>query len=280
MKKRIVEKYPRVTEVTDSERIEMVKEIFATITGKYDFLNRFLSLRRDMAWRRFSVEKMRFGKTCRMLDVATGTADLAIGVARQHPRTRITGLDFVQEMIDFGRVKIRMKHLSDRVHMLRGDALCLPFSDSCFDVAAIAFGIRNIPNKIGAIKEMVRVVVPCGQVMVLEMTFPRNGLFQRLYGLYLDRILPLLAQAFSPNPKAYHYLGDSIMNFPTPDALARLMEGAGLEKVEKYSLTLGITHLHIGVKPENCNDQDLPRQISGPKAIPSQTPCRGCQMSS
>jgi demethylmenaquinone methyltransferase / 2-methoxy-6-polyprenyl-1,4-benzoquinol methylase len=250
MEKPIGNKYPRVTEVTDTERIEMVKEIFATITGKYDFLNHFLSLRRDIAWRSFSVEKMRFFNTYRMLDVATGTADLAVGVARRYSRTRITGLDFVQEMIDLGRVKIRMKHLSNRIQMLRGDALHLPFSDGCFDVAAIAFGIRNIPNKIAAIKEMVRVVVPGGQVMILEMTLPQNGYFRKLYNVYLNRILPCLARAFSSNPEAYHYLGDSIMNFPTPDALATLMEEAGLRKVRKHSLTLGITYLHLGVKPE------------------------------
>jgi demethylmenaquinone methyltransferase/2-methoxy-6-polyprenyl-1,4-benzoquinol methylase len=250
MEKPIGKKYPRVTEVTDTERIEMVKEIFATITGKYDFLNHFLSLRRDIAWRSFSVEKMRFFNTYRMLDVATGTADLAIGVARSYSRTCITGLDFVQEMIDLGRVKIRMKHLSNRIQMLRGDALYLPFPDGCFDVAAIAFGIRNIPDKIGAIKEMGRVVVPGGQVMVLEMTLPRNGSIRKLYHVYLNRILPLLARTFSSNSGAYYYLGDSIMNFPTPDALATLMEEAGLRKVRKHSLTLGITHLHLGVKPD------------------------------
>jgi len=250
MGKYIKKKYHRVTEVTDSERIEMVKQIFATVPAKYDFLNHFLSLRRDIAWRGFSIKKMRFFNTYRMLDVATGTADLSIGVARKYSRTRITGIDFVQEMIDLGRIKTGMKHLSDRIQILRGDALYLPFSDSCFDVAAIAFGIRNIPNKIGAIKEMARVVVPGGQVMILEMTFPRNGPFQKLYYVYLNRILPRLARVFSSNPEAYYYLGDSIMNFPTPDALAGLMEKAGLKNVEQYSLTLGITHLHIGVKPE------------------------------
>jgi demethylmenaquinone methyltransferase/2-methoxy-6-polyprenyl-1,4-benzoquinol methylase len=250
MEKPIGKKYPRVTETTDSERIEMVKEIFTTITEKYDFLNHFLSLRRDIAWRRFSVGKMRFFNTYRMLDVATGTADLAIGVACEHSHAWIAGLDFVQEMLDVGRAKIQVKHLSDRAKLVCGDALSLPFSDSCFDVAAIAFGIRNIPNKIGAIKEMARVVVPGGQVMVLEMTFPRNGLFRNFYDLYLNRILPRLARAFSANPEAYHYLGDSIMNFPSPGDLARLMEKAGLEKVEKYSLTLGITNLHLGLKPE------------------------------
>ncbi len=250
MEKPIGKQYHQVTEVTDIERIEMVKEIFATITRKYDFLNHFLSLRRDIAWRSFSVGKMHFFNTHRMLDVATGTADLAIGVARKYSRTQITGLDFVQEMTDFGRAKIQMNHLSDRIQMLRGDALYLPFSDGCFDVAAIAFGIRNIPNKIGAIKEMVRVVVPGGQVMVLELTLPRNGPFRKLYQVYLNRILPCLARGFSSNPEAYHYLGDSIMNSPAPNAMATLMEKAGLGQVEQYSLTLGITHLHLGVKPE------------------------------
>ncbi|NVM21357.1 MAG: bifunctional demethylmenaquinone methyltransferase/2-methoxy-6-polyprenyl-1,4-benzoquinol methylase UbiE [Desulfobacterales bacterium] len=249
MEKR-ADKYPGVAKVTDAERIEMVKEIFSTITGKYDFLNHFLSLRRDIAWRRFTAGKMRFFNTYRMLDVATGTADLAIDVARRHPNARITGLDFVKEMIDLGGAKIQVKLLSDRVRMLRGDALCLPFADNCFDVAAIAFGIRNIPDKIAAIKEMMRIVAPGGQVMILEMTFPQNGPFQKLYNVYLNRILPYVARTFTANPGAYHYLADSIMHFPSPEALAGLMEKAGLTNVEKHSLTLGITHLHVGVKPE------------------------------
>lgn len=257
MEEPMSKKYPRVTQVTDTERIEMVKDIFATITQKYDFLNHFLSLRRDIAWRRFSVEKMRFFNTHRMLDVATGTADLSVSVAAEHARTWITGLDFVQQMVDFGCAKIRMKGLSDRVKMLRGDALYLPFSDNCFDVAAIAFGIRNIPNKASAIREMIRVVVPGGQVMVLEMTFPHNGLFRWFYHAYLNRILPCLAEAWSANPKAYHYLGDSIMNFPTPNDLAGLMEKTGLKNVEIYSLTLGITQLHVGVKSMDNNERYL-----------------------
>jgi demethylmenaquinone methyltransferase/2-methoxy-6-polyprenyl-1,4-benzoquinol methylase len=249
MEKRIREKYPRVTEVTDSERVEMVKEIFATITGKYDFLNHFLSLRRDIAWRRFAVGKMRFFATNRMLDVATGTADLAIDVARRHPGTRITGLDFVKEMMDLACIKLRTRRLADRVQVALGNALNLPFVDRSFDVAAISFGLRNIPDKIGALKEMLRVVVPGGQVMVLEMTLPGNKAFQRVYHVYLNRMLPFLAHAFSPNPRAYYYLGDSIMHFPTPDTVAGLMEKAGLKKVEQYRLTLGTTHLHVGVRP-------------------------------
>lgn len=249
MEKRIGKQYPPVTKVTDAERIEMVRDIFATITPQYDFLNHLLSLRRDVAWRRFTVGKMRFFNTHRMLDVGTGTADLAIAVAEMHQQTKVTGLDFVSEMISFGHKKIQMMHISPRVQMLQGDALTLPFPESTFDVAAIAFTLRNIPNKTRAIKEMTRVVVPGGQVMVLEMTFPRSGPLKKVYDIYLNSILPSLARVFSPNPEAYQYLGDSIMHFPDPESMVRLMKDGGLDQVRKYSLTLGITCLHVGMKP-------------------------------
>ncbi|MBW2037035.1 MAG: bifunctional demethylmenaquinone methyltransferase/2-methoxy-6-polyprenyl-1,4-benzoquinol methylase UbiE [Deltaproteobacteria bacterium] len=249
MKDSVRKKYPTVAEVTDIERIEMVKEIFATVTGSYDLLNHILSLGQDIAWRRFAVKKMCFFDTCRMLDVATGTADLGITVARCHPDTHITGLDFVREMVNVAHEKVRARHLSDRIRLMVADALFLPFPDSSFDVVAMAFGLRNIPDKVCALREMCRVVVPGGQVMVLELTLPRIRIFQRPYAVYLNRILPRLATAFSSNPGAYHYLGDSIMNFQTPEILAGLMKKAGLQRVRKYPLTLGVAHLHVGVKP-------------------------------
>lgn len=242
-------KYSPVGQMTDAERIRTVQEIFSTVTGQYDFLNHFLSLRRDIAWRRFTVRKMRFFKTHRFLDVATGTADLAIEAARHHPSIHTAGLDFVQAMIDLGRTKIERSGFSDRIRILRGDALTLPFPDGCFDIAAVAFGIRNIPDRPRALQEMKRVVVPGGRVMVLEMTFPRNTLFQGFYSLYLHRILPGLARVFSGNPAAYEYLGDSIANFPDPETFAREMEESGLTSIEKYSLDFGITYLHSGLNP-------------------------------
>jgi demethylmenaquinone methyltransferase/2-methoxy-6-polyprenyl-1,4-benzoquinol methylase len=251
MEKSVRRKYPSVREVTDAEHIGMVREIFSTITGNYDFLNHLLSMRRDIAWRRFVARKMRFFRTYRFLDVAAGTADLAIGVVRMLPHIQITGVDFVREMLDFGRVKIEKERLSDRIRLLVSNALDLPFPDNSFDVAGMAFGIRNIPDKIRALREMIRVVVPGGQVMVLEMTIPRGRLFQGIYHIYLNRMLPHLARPFSPNPAAYFYLADSMMNFPTPEGFAGLMEEAGLSKVEKHSLTLGITHLFIGIKAQD-----------------------------
>lgn len=250
MANRIKKRYPRVHEMTPSEQVGLVREVFATIPRRYDFLNRFFSLRRDVAWRRFAVRKMRFFNTMRFLDVATGTADLAVETARRHPPVRVAGLDFVQEMMAVGVQKIRRHKMTDRISLIQGDALSLPFEDNSFDVTAIAFGIRNIPDRRRALQEMNRVVVPGGQVMALEMNFPRHRLFRRFYDLYLNRVLPRMARLFSRNPAAYRYLGDSIKEFPSPEQFARLMAEAGLAGIKKYALTLGISYLYIGFKPE------------------------------
>jgi demethylmenaquinone methyltransferase/2-methoxy-6-polyprenyl-1,4-benzoquinol methylase len=244
------ERYPPVKEMSPSQQARMVRELFATITGRYDFLNRFFSFRRDLAWRRFTIKRMRFFQTRRFLDVATGTADLAIEAARKYPHIQVTGLDFVREMIALGQKKLNRYQLSDRIRLIEGDALHMPFPDDDFDVAGIAFGIRNIPERLHALKEITRVVVRGGQVMVLEMHFPRNRLLRLIYALYLNHILPYTARFFSRNPSAYNYLSDSIVHFPAPRAFAHLMEEAGLVRIEQYPLTLGIAYLHIGVKPE------------------------------
>ncbi len=246
---RAVKKYSPVREMTDTERVRAVKEIFSTVTGKYDFLNHLLSLWRDIAWRRHAVRRMRFFTTHRFLDVATGTADLVIEAAEWDPTLQATGLDFVKAMVNAGRRKVESMGLSGRIRFLRGDALALPFPDRAFDVAAMAFGIRNIPNRLLALQEMRRVVVPGGQVMVLEMTFPRNSPFHGFYRTYLHSILPRIAGAFSRNPAAYEYLADSIMNFPSPEAFGWMMEEAGLAEIETHRLDFGITYLHIGYPP-------------------------------
>jgi demethylmenaquinone methyltransferase / 2-methoxy-6-polyprenyl-1,4-benzoquinol methylase len=261
VEKRLDKAYRPVENISADEQIGMVKEIFATITGRYDFLNRFFSLRRDMAWRRFAVRKMRLGETSRFLDVATGTADLAIETVRRHEGVQAAGLDFVREMMEAGRPKIVKNSMEQRIRLLQGDALQLPFSSHCFDVAAIAFGIRNIPDKLGALREMTRVTTPGGQVMVLEMNFPQNRLFRRFYDLYLSRALPFMAQRLSRNPAAYHYLADSIVHFPSPKEFSRLMETAGLTAIEAFPLTLGITYCYIGKKPAHSSILTLSSEI-------------------
>jgi demethylmenaquinone methyltransferase/2-methoxy-6-polyprenyl-1,4-benzoquinol methylase len=245
--------YPPVTGIDRDEHVGMVREIFSTITGRYDFLNRLLSLRRDVAWRRFAVRKLRFFETFRLLDVATGTADLAIEAALRHPSVRITGLDFVREMLAFGARKIARRALSGRIRLLQGDALSLPFPDQSFDAVSVAFGIRNMPDRPRALREMGRVLIPGGRVYILEMNAPQNRLWKKAFAPYLRRILPGIARLFSRNPAAYLYLVDSILHFPAPKEFMEMMEEAGFREVERHSLTLGITCLYIGRRERQEN---------------------------
>jgi len=241
-------KYPSVKKASDAERIGMVKEIFSTITGRYDFLNHFLSLRRDIAWRRFAIKKMIFFKTKKFLDIACGTGDLSINACLKHRDISVTGVDFVYPMVEAANEKANKKNLSGRINFMQGNAISLPFYENSFDVTAMAFGIRNIPQKAQALKEMLRVTVPGGQIMILEMTFIQNRFFKLAYYIYLNFLLPLMAKVFSKNAAAYYYLADSIMNFPSPEEFAAFMQDAGISDVKIYPLTFGITCLYVGKK--------------------------------
>jgi len=243
-------KYPPVNQMNDGQRIEIVQDIFATVTEKYDFLNRFLSLRRDVYWRKKTIEQMQFNENKSLLDVATGTADVALECAKYHKDVKVQGVDFVQRMIDFGRKKAQAMHLQDQVKLDWGDATQLEFSDSSFGVCSMAFGIRNIPDKIKALKEMQRVIVPGGQVVILELTTPEPGFWRRLYSFYLNGLLPKLARLFSKNPSAYEYLADSIMNFPTRREFVELLESIGLKNCQAIPLTLGVCTIYIGNKED------------------------------
>ncbi len=240
--------YPSVREMSDDQRIGIVKDIFASVTDKYDFLNRFLSGRRDVAWRKRTVSEMKFFHTNRFLDVASGTGDLALDCANTYPDVNVTGVDFVQEMVDKGSEKVSNRELKDRVELEWGDATHLQFEDDSFDVTAIAFGIRNIPDKVKALSEMKRVIVENGQVMVLELTTPEPGFWRSTYSFYLNGVLPKLAKLFTKNPAAYAYLADSIMNFPTRKKFVALMESIGLKNCRAIPLTFGICTLYIGKK--------------------------------
>jgi demethylmenaquinone methyltransferase/2-methoxy-6-polyprenyl-1,4-benzoquinol methylase len=243
------ERYPRMEELTPTGQTRVVREIFTTGHERYDLLNHLLSFRRDIGWRAATVKKMRFARTMKFLDVATGTADLAIAAAHQYPHIRVTGLDFAAPMLDIGRRKVTAEGLEERVSLVEGDALSLPFPDGSFDVAAVAFGMRNMPDRRRALGEMARVTVPGGQVMILEMTFAPAPVFRPLYGFYLSRILPGIARLFKGNPATYHYLADSIRHLPSPQDLGVLMTETGLQDVTFTSLTFGVAYLHIGRAP-------------------------------
>ncbi|MBT3179883.1 MAG: bifunctional demethylmenaquinone methyltransferase/2-methoxy-6-polyprenyl-1,4-benzoquinol methylase UbiE [Candidatus Marinimicrobia bacterium] len=240
--------YPSVKEMNDEQRIGIVKDIFASVTDKYDFLNRFLSGRRDVAWRKRTVSEMDFIKTYRFLDVATGTGDLALDCANTYPDVNVTGVDFVQDMVDKGIEKVSSQKLDDRVELKWGDATQIEFDDNTFDVTAIAFGIRNIPDKEKALSEMKRVIVDNGQLMVLELTTPEPGFWRNTYSFYLNGVLPKLAKWFTKNPAAYEYLADSIMNFPTRREFLMIMESVGLKNCKAIPLTFGVCTLYIGQK--------------------------------
>ncbi len=240
--------YPSVQEMNDEQRIGIVKDIFASVTDKYDFLNRFLSGRRDVAWRKRAVSEMKFFNTNRFLDVATGTGDLALDCANTYQDVQVTGVDFVEEMVNNGLKKVDTQNLEHRVELKWGDATNIDYIDDTFDVTAIAFGIRNIPNKEKALSEMKRIIVPNGQIMVLELTTPEPGFWRSTYSFYLNGVLPKLAKWFTKNPAAYEYLADSIMNFPVRGEFLALMESIGLKNCRAIPLTFGVCTLYIGQK--------------------------------
>jgi demethylmenaquinone methyltransferase/2-methoxy-6-polyprenyl-1,4-benzoquinol methylase len=241
--------YPSVRHVSPHEHALMVRDIFASIPRTYDLLNHLISCGQDRAWRRFAAAKAPLSATSRFLDLATGTADLATETAGRFSCRSVIGLDYSEEMLLRARQKIEKKKLRGVVTLVRGNALALPFPDESFDVAAMAFGIRNVPDRVGVLREMIRVVVPAGQVQVLEITLPEKRSLRPLYRLYLHAIIPWVARFLSPNPDAYRYLADSVLHFPSPRAFQHMMALAGLVHVQAHPLTGGITHLFVGRKP-------------------------------
>ncbi len=248
MNKKNTNDYPPVNQMNQDQKVEIVIDIFSSITNKYDFLNRFLSLRQDLSWRKKTVENMQFFKSYKFLDIATGTGDLAINTVNSYPNVTAIGIDFVQNMIDYGNDKIKDQNLKDRLDLKWGDATNIDYEDNTFDVTAMAFGIRNIPDKVKALNEMKRVALPDGQILILELTTPDPGFFKNIYSFYLNGLLPKIAKRFTANPAAYEYLADSIMNFPTRSEFIVLLDSIGLRNIKAIPLSLGICTLYIANK--------------------------------
>lgn len=241
-----VEKKP-INTWTQEERVAVVKRIFNTVTPHYDLLNRLMSARQDVRWRRFTVRKVP-QYAALVLDVATGTGDLAIEIARS-VGSEVIGVDFVEKMMTVAQEKTAAHGLMGQISYAAGDANLLPFRSQLFDAATIAFGIRNIPDPRTALQEMARVVKPGGKVMVLEMTFPRNMRLRRFFYWYLNNIIPIVGKFVSGDSGAYRYLPDSIQHFLHPDELTDLFRQVGLISVKAYPLTFGLTYLHEGTVP-------------------------------
>jgi demethylmenaquinone methyltransferase/2-methoxy-6-polyprenyl-1,4-benzoquinol methylase len=222
--------------------------MFATIAPTYDLLNTLLSLGFDARWRQKAVEVARPHPEARVLDLCTGTAELALTFARRlGPGGYVVASDFCWEMLALARPKLGGSAVP--VALLQADALHLPFPDNSFDVASAAFGIRNVSNLTTGLKEMARVIKPGGKVVILEFSLPEGPIFSRLYNFYFNKLLPWLGNSIAPGRlKAYSYLPASVGRFAKAEELKREMESCGLTEVESYPLTLGIVTLYTGKK--------------------------------
>ncbi len=227
---------------------ESIRNLFDNVAPTYDFLNHLLSLGRDFYWRRRAVQELK-GLGGRILDMATGTGDVAIEIIRQDGhRRKVFGLDFSHPMIQRARQKVLGKRLSHTITLGLGDALSLPFRDNTFDASLMAFGLRNIVKKEQALSEMVRVIKNDGKVIILEFTFPRKGWMRRLYPIYFQRVLPRVGGFISGDRGAYSYLPESVFHFPSAENYERIMRNVGLLHVSSQSLTGGVASVISGIK--------------------------------
>jgi demethylmenaquinone methyltransferase/2-methoxy-6-polyprenyl-1,4-benzoquinol methylase len=221
-------------------------EMFTEIARRYDLLNHVLSMNIDRRWRRALVGMAGLADGARVMDVATGTGDVAIEFARRTRAGTIVGLDPSSGMLDVGREKLRRNGLDGRVRLMDGDALAIPFADGSFDAVTIAFGLRNLPDYAAGIAEMARVLAPGGRLLVLEFFPPRRGVFLKAYRFYLGSVLPLVGRMVSGSPEAYRYLARSIEEFVSHEEIRNYMEDAGLSGVTAHSLTGGIAFIYAG----------------------------------
>ena len=232
---------------------ERIRDMFDSIAPRYDLLNRLLSLGIDRRWRRFAVRQIRFSEGGRVLDVATGTADVALQIAAVTPDTvTITGVDFSPQMVELGREKVKQSPFSGRISLQVAPCESIPFEENSFDSATIAFGIRNVVDRVCGLKEILRVLKPGGRIVVLEFSNPRSKIFKAAYNFYFLKILPLVGGLIS-NFSAYRYLPDSVLEFPSQEEFKRLMADAGYKNVMHKDLTFGIATVYTGDKSADSN---------------------------
>ena len=225
-----------------------VKRMFESIAFSYDFQNSFLSLRRDSYWRRVMAQSLRLPGEALVLDMATGTGEVAVEICRHHPQARVIGVDFSPKMLMVGRRKGKFKKFNDRIHLSLGDGRQLPLRSDSFEAATIAFGIRNIEEREQALREFYRVLKPGGQLLIMEFDIPDDPLLGTLYRLYFDYLLPPLGNWLSRTDYAYSYLATSVHGFPTEKDFLWEMGRAGFTSLGIKKLTYGIAKIFRGIK--------------------------------
>jgi demethylmenaquinone methyltransferase/2-methoxy-6-polyprenyl-1,4-benzoquinol methylase len=226
---------------------EQVAQMFDNIAHSYDRLNHILSLGIDKGWRKTLLKMAKNQSADQVLDVATGTGDLAIALSKLNS-TKITGVDISNGMLDIGRIKVRKKMLDAQIELTYGDSENLPFDDNTFDLVTVAFGVRNFENLEKGMREMLRVLKPGGQILVLEFSQPEVFPFAQLYKFYFKYILPGIGRMLSKDASAYTYLPASVEAFPYGKAFTQVMEKCGYKDTSIRKLTLGVASIYRGVK--------------------------------
>ncbi len=226
-----------------------VGPMFDRIAPTYDLLNHLLSLGRDYAWRRKVAEQLKGRESLRLLDLATGTGDLLISMLRRCPAIgKATGLDISERMLDLGLEKLRAQGLAQRVELVCADASATPFPEGTFDVATMAFGIRNTANAATTLAEIHRILKPGGTALILEFSLPHSRAVRWCYLKYLRLVVPPIGAAISGDKHAYRYLDESIEGFHQPEAFSSLMQQAGFRAVSVIPLTWGVASIYKGTK--------------------------------
>lgn len=232
-----------------SKTPDRIAGMFDAIAARYDFLNHFLSAGIDVSWRRRAIASLRLTGSERVVDLCTGTADLAIAALTARPSaSRVIGVDFAHEMLRIGRAKGQRAHLGRVLTLARGDAMQLPLADRSVDAATIAFGIRNVERPEVACREVYRVLRPRGRFAILEFAMPTTPVFRAVYLTYFRYILPHLGRIISGHDAAYGYLPASVHAFATPDQFVTILQQTGFLEIQAVPLTFGSVFLYTGLR--------------------------------
>ena len=227
---------------------DQVANMFDKIAGRYDFLNRFLSAGIDVGWRKKAIKELKSINPKIVLDVATGTGDVAILTHKILKPERIIGIDISDGMLELGREKIDKLQLQNTIELQNGDSENIKFEDNYFDAVTVAFGVRNFENLEQGLREIRRVLKPGGKLVVLEFSRPKQTLFKGLYTFYMEMIAPGFVTVFSKNKKAYKYLNDSVRKFPEGQDFTNILNHAGFSHTYHKPLTFGICSIYCGNK--------------------------------
>ncbi len=235
-------------DVPESEKASLVHGVFTNVASKYDLMNDVMSGGVHRLWKDAMMDWLSPCKGQRLLDVAGGTGDIAFRFLRRAPEAAAVVLDMTELMLIEGRKRAEAETFADRLHWVTGDAMSLPFEDSCFDVYTISFGIRNVTRIGDALNEAFRVLRPGGRLMILEFSQLPNPTLQKAYDMYSFNVIPRMGQAIAGDRDSYQYLVESIRNFPDQDTFAGMIREAGFEQVKYRNLSMGIAALHSGWK--------------------------------